>query len=106
MATSSQDVSRTDNVAWATAAALQAARMQNAIDPGSIRSVALPGLGASTGRVPPQSCAQQMRAAWQIVRDQPFDNFEEMHEALAAHLRDWTPLQVRRVRRKRILGIF
>src|SRR5262245_37578380 len=49
---SSDDISATLNVALACAAAFQAVHMQNSEAPGSIRSVALPGLGAQTGRVP------------------------------------------------------
>ena len=49
MAGSSEDISDTLNVALACAAAFQAVHMQNAREPGSIQSVALPGLGANTG---------------------------------------------------------
>ena len=45
MVTSSEDVSDTMNVALACAAAFQAVHMQNAREPGSIASIALPGLG-------------------------------------------------------------
>ena len=81
MGGASQDVSRTDNVAWACAAALQAARMQNEAEAGSIRSIAVPGLGSSTGRVPPGSCAGQMRLAYDLLRHRRFEDFEEMHDA-------------------------
>ena len=50
MTASSEDISDTLNVALACAAAFQAVHMQNAREPGSIRSVALPGLGANTGQ--------------------------------------------------------
>src|SRR5262249_6528821 len=52
MHASSEDISDSLNVALACAAALQAVAMQNSREPGSIRSVALPGLGANTGKVP------------------------------------------------------
>ena len=57
MVKSSEDISDSLNVALACAAALQAVHMQNAKEPGSIQSVALPGLGANTGRVPVEICA-------------------------------------------------
>ena len=57
MVSSSEDVSATMNVALACAAAFQAVHMQNSVEPGSIRSVALPGLGAATGRGPPRPSA-------------------------------------------------
>ena len=44
MHASSEDISDTLNVALACAAAIQAVRVQNSREPGSIRSVALPGL--------------------------------------------------------------
>lgn len=52
MRQSSQNVSETMNVALACAAAFQAVHLQNREKPGSIRSVALVGMGAQTGRVP------------------------------------------------------
>lgn len=69
MARSAEDVSDTVNVALACAAAFQAVHRQNAAEPGSIGSVALPGLGAATGRVPPRVCASLMRAAYDLFRD-------------------------------------
>src|SRR5437764_554559 len=57
MTGSSDDISDTLNVALACAAAFQAIHMQNAREPDSLASVALPGLGANTGRVPPEICA-------------------------------------------------
>ncbi len=60
MTGSSENVSDTLNVALACAAAFQAVHMQNAREPGTIRSVALPGLGANTGQVPVEICADLM----------------------------------------------
>lgn len=51
MVRSSQNVSATLNVALACAAAFQAVHRQNRKAPGSIRSVALVGMGAQTGQV-------------------------------------------------------
>lgn len=56
MTASSEDISDTLNVVLACAAAFQVVHMQNAREPGSIQSVALPGLGAQTGRVPEEIC--------------------------------------------------
>lgn len=105
MGGTSQDVSRTDNAAWACAAALQAARMQNDIDPGSIRSIAIPGLGASTGRVPPGSCAGQMRLAYDLLRARRFDDFEHMQDALRATLGDVPVAAAPALRRRRLVGV-
>lgn len=66
----SDDVSDTLNVALACAAAFQAVRLQNAAAPGSIGSVALPGLGANTGKVPVEICADLMWTAYNLVRTQ------------------------------------
>ena len=56
MVRSVEDVSETRNVALACAAAFQAIHLQNRAEPGSIASVALPGLGARTGGVPVRIC--------------------------------------------------
>lgn len=90
MRDASQDVSRTLNAAWAFAAALQAAHLQNRMEcgDGGIYSLAVPGLGAATGRLAPESCARQMRLAYGLFRDHAagFDNFEAMRAALVARL--------------------
>jgi len=83
---SSEDISETYNVALACAAAFQAVHMQNAILPGSIRIVALPGLGAATGRVPVEVCADLMWTGYNLFREREFRTFEEMREALRAEL--------------------
>lgn len=86
METSSEDVSQTLNVALACAAAFQAVHMQNARQPGSIGSVALPGLGANTGQVPVGLCAELMLTGYNLFRQQGFDEFKKMHTALKALL--------------------
>ena len=102
MSGSSERVSGTLNTALAFGAAIQAARMQDAAEPGSIRTVAVPGLGASTGRVPPETCALQMFAAYELMRDHAFEDFADMRAALLATL---APLAARsRGRRVRVLG--
>jgi O-acetyl-ADP-ribose deacetylase (regulator of RNase III) len=91
MSASSQDISDSLNVALACAAAFQAVHMQNAREPGSIRSVALPGLGANTGRVPVEICADLMWTGYNLFREQEFTDFGAMREALEQELGDLTP---------------
>lgn len=91
MNTSSEDVSDTLNVALACAAAFQAIHMQNAREPGSIGSVALPGLGANTGKVPPEICADLMWTGYSLFRRRAFDDFAAMRAALEAELGDLGP---------------
>lgn len=82
----SDDVSDTLNVALACAAAFQMVHMQNVASPGSIGSVALPGLGANTGKVPVEICADLMWTAYNLVRSQEFKSFHDMRVALEAEL--------------------
>ncbi len=88
MSFSSEDVSDTLNVALACSAALQAVHMQNARLPGSITSVALPGLGANTGRVPVEICSDLMWTAYDLFRKHAFSDFNEMRSALEDELGD------------------
>jgi len=92
MVASSEDVSDTLNVALACAAAFQAVHMQNARQPGSVRSVALPGLGASTGKVPVEICADLMWTGYDLFRRQEFTDFQEMRKALEERLGDLGPM--------------
>jgi O-acetyl-ADP-ribose deacetylase (regulator of RNase III) len=73
MGASAEDIRDTPNVTLACAAALHAVQLQNAAFPGSIRSVALPGLGARTGRVPPEDCAEYMLAAYRLFLEGELD---------------------------------
>jgi O-acetyl-ADP-ribose deacetylase (regulator of RNase III) len=91
MAASSEDISDTLNVALACAAAFQAIHMQNAREPGSVQSVALPGLGANTGRVPVEICADLMWTGYNLFRRRAFDDFAEMRTALQEELGDLGP---------------
>jgi O-acetyl-ADP-ribose deacetylase (regulator of RNase III) len=86
MTRSAESVRGTLNVTLACAAAFQAIHAQNAREPDSICSVALPGLGAATGRVPPKRCARQMWAAYQLSRDAAFPDFGSMRAALLDRL--------------------
>jgi O-acetyl-ADP-ribose deacetylase (regulator of RNase III) len=86
MTRSAESVRGTLNVALACAAAFQAIHMQNAREPDSIRSVALPGLGAATGRVPARRCASLMWTGYQLFRDAEFADFGSMRLALLDQL--------------------
>jgi O-acetyl-ADP-ribose deacetylase (regulator of RNase III) len=86
MMTSSEDISDTLNVALACAAAFQVIHMQNAKSPGSIRTVALPGLGANTGKVPVEICADLMWTGYSLFRSTPFPTFGAMRVALEGQL--------------------
>lgn len=91
MVQSSEDVSDTLNVALGCAAAFQAVHMQNALEPGGIRSVALPGLGANTGKVPVEICADLMWTAYHLFREREFTDYVSMRAALEEILGDLTP---------------
>jgi O-acetyl-ADP-ribose deacetylase (regulator of RNase III) len=88
---SSDDISDTLNVALACAAAFQAVHMQNARGAGGIRSVALPGLGANTGKVPVEICADLMWTGYSLFRRREFASFAEMRAALEDELGDLGP---------------
>ena len=91
MHASSEDISDSLNVALACAAAFQAVTMQNSRQPGSIRSVAVPGLGANTGKVPPEICADLMWTAYNLLRENVFADFATMRAALEEQLGDLGP---------------
>jgi len=91
MVASAEDVSDTMNVALACAAAFQVVHMQNTLQPGSIQSVALPGLGANTGQVPVEICADLMWSGYSLFRRRGFAGFQQMREALQAELGDLSP---------------
>src|SRR5438477_807170 len=92
---SSEDISDTLNVALACAAAFQAVHQQNAREPGSVRSVALPGLGANTGKVPTEICADLMWTGYQLFRDREFSDYAAMRQALEEQLGDLGPTQTK-----------
>ncbi len=91
MVSSNEDISASMNVALACAAAFQAVHIQNTEEPGSIRSVALPGLGAQTGRVPAEICADLMWTAYDLFREHAFRDFAQMRMALEGILGPLTP---------------
>ncbi|MGW7587145.1 macro domain-containing protein [Kitasatospora sp. NPDC054768] len=88
MRTSSQNVSETLNVALACAAAFQAVHRQNRLRPGSIRSVALVGMGAATGKVPPRVCANLMWSGYTLFNDHHFEDDDDLRATVLAQLDD------------------
>jgi O-acetyl-ADP-ribose deacetylase (regulator of RNase III) len=59
------NVSRSVNAYLAFRAAIRAARQHNREQPGSIRRILCPGLCTAIGRMPPDTAARQMAAAYQ-----------------------------------------
>ncbi|MFF8831439.1 macro domain-containing protein [Streptomyces sp. NPDC015131] len=84
MVRSSENVSDTLNVAMACAAAFQAVHRQNRRAPGSIRSLALVGLGAQTGRVPARICANLMWTGYTLFHDHWFQDDDELRATIQA----------------------
>ncbi|CAL9403729.1 hypothetical protein SUDANB15_01502 [Streptomyces sp. enrichment culture] len=85
---SSQNVSETLNVALACAAAFQAIHRQNEEAPGSIKSVALVGMGARTGRVPARVCANLMWTGYTLFHDHRFEDYDDLRSTITAQLDD------------------
>ncbi|MFD2764942.1 macro domain-containing protein [Micromonospora eburnea] len=83
-----QNVSETLNVALACAAAFQAIHAQNDKEPGSIRSVALVGMGAATGGVPPRVCANLMWTGYTLFNDHYFRDYDDLRRAIGEQLDD------------------
>ena len=98
MVRSAQDVSATLNVALACAAAFQAIHLRNATEPGSIRSVALVGMGAATGRVPARVCANLMWSGYTLFQDYRFRDYDELRQTVCAQLDDIESRPEQRVR--------
>ncbi|MEU4085870.1 ADP-ribosyltransferase domain-containing protein [Streptomyces aureus] len=86
MVRSSENVSATMNVALACAAAFQAVHRQNRRKPGSIRSVALVGMGAQTGQVPARVCANLMWTGYTLFHDHWFEDDDELRSTIVAQL--------------------
>ncbi|MFC4072250.1 macro domain-containing protein [Actinoplanes subglobosus] len=83
-----ENVRETLNVALACSAAFQAIHRQNARQPGSITSVALVGMGAATGKVPPQVCANLMWAGYTLFQEHAFDDWAELRTTISDQLGD------------------
>jgi O-acetyl-ADP-ribose deacetylase (regulator of RNase III) len=88
MVESVQNVSETLNVALACAAAFQAIHMQNEKEPGSIESVALVGMGAATGGVPPRVCANLMWTGYTLFNDYYFRDYDDLRKTIREQLDD------------------
>lgn len=88
MVAQAADVSDTLNVAFACAAAFQAVHRQNQRQPGSITSVALVGLGAATGQVPPRVCANLMWTGYTLFNDYAFTDYDDLRATIRAQLTD------------------
>ena len=86
MVQSAEDVSETMNVAMACAAAFQAIHMQNEKEPGSIASVALVGMGAATGRVPPLVCANLRWPGYTLFNDYYFRDYDDLRKTIFEQL--------------------
>lgn len=95
---SAENVRETLNVALACAAAFQAVHLQNEREPGSITSIALVGMGAATGKVPPQVCANLMWAGYTLFGDYSFADYDELRATIGAQLGDIESRPVQRVR--------
>jgi O-acetyl-ADP-ribose deacetylase (regulator of RNase III) len=79
------NIARTLNAYLAFRAILRAVQRHNQRHPGSIKSVACPGLGTGTGEMPEAICAKQMRAAWDEVEGgRPFQP-TGVNDALIQH---------------------
>ncbi|MEM9194795.1 MAG: macro domain-containing protein [Myxococcota bacterium] len=91
MVSSSENISDTMNVALACAAAFQALHVKDNEDPGLVRTIALPGLGANTGKVPVHICADLMWTGYDLFRFRKFNDFAEMRKALEEILGDLGP---------------
>ncbi|MET9247689.1 macro domain-containing protein [Nonomuraea sp. NPDC003709] len=100
MVQSAQDVSETLNVAMACAAAFQAIHMQNEKEPGSITSVALVGMGAATGQVPPKVCANLMWTGYTLFNDYRFEDYDNLRRTIREQLDDIDSHPEERVRIK------
>ncbi|MCC5580917.1 macro domain-containing protein [Microtetraspora sp. AC03309] len=88
MVQSAQNVSETLNVALACAAAFQAIHMQNEKEPGGIGSVALVGMGAATGKVPPRVCANLMWTGYTLFNDCYFRDYDDLRTTIREQLDD------------------
>jgi O-acetyl-ADP-ribose deacetylase (regulator of RNase III) len=86
MVQSVENVSEKLNVALACAAAFQAIHMQNERKPGSIESVALVGMGAATGGVPPRVCANLMWTGYTLFNDYRFQDYDDLRKTIVEQL--------------------
>jgi O-acetyl-ADP-ribose deacetylase (regulator of RNase III) len=88
---SSEHIDEATDVALACGAALHAIRVHNVEGSVPIESVAMPGLGAGTGRVPADIGAELMWAAYRLVREQAFADFASLRAAFQAEFGELAP---------------
>jgi O-acetyl-ADP-ribose deacetylase (regulator of RNase III) len=81
------NVSATLNAYLAFRAVLRVVERHNQQYPGSIKSVACPGLGTGTGEMSAYVCAKQMREAYSEVIDGKFFQPSGVNDALLQHYR-------------------
>lgn len=86
MTTASQPIRETLDVALACCAAFQSVVLHNEQHDSPISSLALPGLGAGTGRVPVEVCAELMWVAYDLFHREYFEDFESMRATLEAEM--------------------
>lgn len=86
MVGSAKPIQNTLNVALACCAAFQALVMHNERNTPAITSIALPGLGTGTGRVPVDACAELMWTAYSLFHRHYFADFESMRSTLEAEV--------------------
>jgi O-acetyl-ADP-ribose deacetylase (regulator of RNase III) len=88
-----EDISATMNVALACLAALQAVRQHNrGRGEQDIYTLAMPGLGAGTGQVPPEIAADLMWTAYDLMKGNGFPDFAAARRALAHTLGEPDPI--------------
>ncbi len=78
-----QNVADTVNAFLATRAIFLATNKFNVQNAGGIKSVAIPGLCTGVGRMPYERCAQQMRAAYDLVCGHSSNHYRTLREAIA-----------------------
>jgi O-acetyl-ADP-ribose deacetylase (regulator of RNase III) len=109
MSAASQDVSATSNAAFAFAAAVASACGHEGDNDGPVRSLAVPGLGTSTGRLAARDGALQMRVAYELLRERDaagFDDAASLRADLSARLGAARVAYTLKPRKRRFLRIF
>lgn len=82
----SDDLRRTKNTALACAAAFQAIYYASDKHGTEIDSIAIPGLGSGTGKIPSGVCADLMLVGYRLFCRKRYDSFDEMLEHLHEEL--------------------
>ena len=82
----SDNLVRTKNTALACAAAFQALYYAEEKKGAAIDSIAVPGLGAGTGKTPPTVCAELMLIGYKLFQRKRYEDFDEMLQHLNEEL--------------------